>query len=154
MNGHLLKPFQEAELRATVGHLLGLPVEVEVVPKSTPPMKSAFSLAHLTKLTNDDPKALARMLQLFLKSAGEHLEAMNTAQAQQDWDTISMRAHRLVPPVRHLGMEELVAELKGLEALAKAEKDWDSVSDGVDMVRSQLQTTIQAVETELAKRTD
>ncbi|MEL7343216.1 MAG: response regulator, partial [Bacteroidota bacterium] len=34
MNGHLLKPFQEADLLATITHLLGLPMEVEEITPS------------------------------------------------------------------------------------------------------------------------
>jgi signal transduction histidine kinase/DNA-binding response OmpR family regulator len=158
INGHLLKPFQESELLATVSHLLGVPVEVKDskppvqtdAPEKTETANNQFSLEHLRKLTNQNPRALQRMLDLFLKSAVGLGEAMQKAVQSQDWPDLSMKAHRLIPPCRHLGMTELVDELRQLETLAKGEARRDEIIPLYERVKGDLDELVGLVEQELA----
>ncbi|MEM6348157.1 MAG: ATP-binding protein [Bacteroidota bacterium] len=155
MNGHLLKPFQEADLLATISHLLGLPMDVEV--ETLNPAKEAvelegvsaedqFSLVHLEKLTNHNPQALERMLQLFLGAATENISGLEQAIVQRDWESISMRAHKLVPPCRHLGLEGLVSQLKAIEAQADRQEDWEGLVQALTEGLEKLKTVVSKVE--------
>ncbi|MEL7531123.1 MAG: ATP-binding protein, partial [Bacteroidota bacterium] len=156
MNGHLLKPFQEADLLATITHLLGLPMDVEIekvppTPENQTELEASipedqFSLVHLEKLTNHNPQALERMLQLFLGAASENISGLEQAIAQKDWDSISMRAHKLVPPCRHLGLEGLVSQLKAIENQADRQEDWDDLVVALTEGLEKLKTVVSSIE--------
>ncbi|MEL6806048.1 MAG: response regulator, partial [Bacteroidota bacterium] len=146
MNGHLLKPFQEADLLATITHLLGLPMEVEEIAPSEnaepePKIRQdQFSLHALEKLTNHNPAALQRMLALFLDASKENMVAIQVAIQHEDWEEISMRAHRLIPPCRHLGLEAMVEQFKAVEQQANQKRDWpelvEALTEGLDKLQA------------------
>lgn len=152
MNGYLLKPFQEADLLATITHLLGLPMEIEI--KELPIEKEEFaampedkfSLVHLEKLTNNNPQALARMLQLFLAAAKDNIQGFELAIEQKDWQEISMRAHKMIPPCRHLGLEGLVRRLKKIETQANQQTDWSELVESLTEGLQKLNTIVSTLE--------
>ncbi|MFK7925186.1 MAG: ATP-binding protein [Bacteroidia bacterium] len=152
MNGHLLKPFQEADLLATITHLLGLPMEVEirdlhqVEDESEALPEDKFSLVHLENLTNNNPQALARMLQLFSEAAKDNIQGIEQAIVQKDWQEISMRAHKMIPPCRHLGLEGLVSQLKAIETQANQQTDWPGLVKSLTEGLQKLKAIVSTVE--------
>lgn len=125
MNGMILKPFREAELYQQLVELLeidisDIPAEtlIEQKPESIPVPTQAsaeYAFDELYELANRDKGFMFNMLTIFVDSAEVNLREMKEASAVSDWDAVSMKAHKLIPPCRHLGLDELVVELKQLE---------------------------------------
>jgi len=127
MNGYLSKPFRENELLSTLLSLLDLP---KVLAKTQPvkpgqaslEAEGGYSRAAVLEMANQDEAFMLRMLSLFVNRSGEHITAFEQAAKIQDWKTLSMEAHKLIPQTRHLGLDGLAASLKSLEQDIEAGK--------------------------------
>ena len=157
MNGHLLKPFREAELLTTLLRLLDLP-EVSRMP-ATPPLaatpapqpETAYSLAAMYRLAHDDERFVHRMLSLFVERSADALTRLQDAAARGQWGEVGMSAHKLVPPCRHLGLKGLVDRLKTIERDCEAGHAIDearlrSVIDELTNVRQQIRQDLERLD--------
>jgi signal transduction histidine kinase/HPt (histidine-containing phosphotransfer) domain-containing protein/ActR/RegA family two-component response regulator len=126
MDGHLIKPFREAELLSLLLRLLHLPerpltpdrqpvAAAPSLPEGDPQSSHGYSLTAMYRLAHNDERFVKRMLQLFVERSADTLEALQQAATQQDWNQVGMHAHKLIPPCRHLGLEDLVQRLKRIE---------------------------------------
>ena len=157
MDGHLLKPFREAELLSTLLRLLDLP-EVTRLPSKEPPRDraseaeptrpSSYSLKAMYRLAHDDERFVKRMLTLFVERSEDALQTLREAASRQDWTQVGMSAHKLVPPCRHLGLQELVHRLKQIERDAEAgqaisRERMQAVVRDLTAVRQEIQSDIE-----------
>ncbi len=157
MNAHLLKPFKAYELYNLMTSLLKLSV-IEKIEKITiqpqeiaPPMENGrpYDLQELFELGNNESAFVKKMLQLFATNTRTHLSSMRKAANEKDWQTVGFTAHKIIPPTRHLGMNELVSLLKSIELDAQANQGLDSMPGRVREVGEELDQVIQAVEEDI-----
>ncbi|MDX2284882.1 MAG: ATP-binding protein [Bacteroidia bacterium] len=152
MNSYLLKPFNEDDLLQHMARTLqGVPAAVPApLPDEAEPVPDAYSLAELQRLAHHQPAFVANMLRLFASGAEEHLRAMEAALQAGDWDEVSMRAHRLAPPCRHLGLHGLVASLKQVELQARDRVELERLGSLVQDCAQRLRQVLVQVREDLA----
>ncbi|MEO0468823.1 MAG: ATP-binding protein [Bacteroidota bacterium] len=139
-DAHLLKPFQERELFQLLVKLLKIEVEEH----------TGYEVDKLARMTNQDQGAMRHMLSLFVKTTQDNLAGLHAALAGEDWKNLAMKAHRMVPPCRHLGLENIVLQLKEIEYRADHQKDLDRLPPLVEATGRQIQAVVDQIETDLA----
>lgn len=158
MNGMILKPFREAELYQQLVELLeidvsNIPEEVLAVESESVPMptqsSAEYAFDELYELANRDKGFMLNMLNIFVESAQVNLQEMKEASAASDWDAVSMKAHKLIPPCRHLGLDELVVKLKQLERKAGNETPSQDLPDLVTTVDERIGKIIAAIKEDM-----
>ncbi|MDX1908822.1 MAG: ATP-binding protein [Bacteroidia bacterium] len=134
MDGHLLKPFREQALYSLLTRLLGAEEpdaqdhpDLPQPPAPELPADRPYNLDELARLANHDTTFMLNLLGMFATRTPEHLRAMVQAQQAQDWDHLSMAAHRLIPQARHLGLHDWVARLKTVELQAQHREKLDEL---------------------------
>lgn len=155
MNAHLLKPFKAYELYNLMTSLLKVSVIEKVEKITIEPIESTmdngrpYDLQELFELGNNESAFVKRMLQLFATNTRSHLSSMRKAANHSDWPSVGATAHKIIPPTRHLGMQELVDKLKSIELDALANKGHDTMAERVRAVGDELDMVIQAVEEDI-----
>ncbi|WNJ17270.1 ATP-binding protein [Pontibacter sp. G13] len=154
MDAHLVKPFHEQDLFSLVLDLLHVPTPAKPVVTSTqqhPEEPMRYQFDNLKRLANNNEAFMVKMLNIFLQSAGEHLEAFRSGSASGDWEKVGFAAHKLVVPCRHLGMTELVDQLKTIEHGATESPVPANLQGEVDSVIRQFDQIIPAIEADIRR---
>ncbi|MEL6676602.1 MAG: ATP-binding protein [Bacteroidota bacterium] len=159
MNEHLLKPFREEVLHALLMRYLAPEAVEQTPPVSTPeptpvletatPMEKAYNLDALKRMGQQNPGFVQNMVKLFIQNTTQHLEDLEKALPVQDWDTVSMTAHKMIPPTRHLGMKGLVSQLKEIELGTKDGPVDEGMAEQVSGVMKEMRTVMGLMKKEL-----
>ncbi|MDX2249318.1 MAG: ATP-binding protein [Bacteroidia bacterium] len=159
MNGYLLKPFDQGELYGRLVRLLGLEKNTPMLPKETEPEKpniptnghSAYNLDQLFHLANQDSKFVVSMLTIFLSNATTNLEKLNQGAASGDWENVSMAAHKMIPPSRHLGLDNIVNHLKTIELDAQNRSNTAQIPQKVQTVSREINHIFQVIRKDIER---
>ena len=157
MNDYLIKPFQEQELLKLILQTMGEEIVIEEDMEETnngEEVKKAFHFDTLYRLANKDTTFMRNMLDLFVKSTGENLSAMDRAVQAQSWEEVSNMAHKIIPPCRHLGLTDIVSKLKSIELDAPKLEFQPQMTKRVEQVSGEIKTVVEEIRQELEKLTD
>ncbi len=146
MDDLLLKPFSQNELLKILAKHLQVNVEQETQPGLVP------DLTDLMELANGDESFVVNMLQIFINNSKSDLSELQKALAQDDRQRVKALAHKMIPPCRHLGFDEVVEILQNLESIS-VEKDKASLRESVENVTGLLESLYPGIEKELRKLT-
>ncbi|MEZ4826874.1 MAG: ATP-binding protein [Bacteroidia bacterium] len=153
MNGYLLKPFDQGELYSRLVGLLGLkgntrtnenhlPKQMEIPPNGemihTEPVANSYNLDQLFHLANQDKNFVVSMLNIFLSNATGNLEKLNQGATEGDWGKVSMAAHKMIPPSRHLGLNSIVDKLKAIELNSQSAENTENIPAEVEVVSDEI----------------
>jgi len=119
-NAFLIKPFTESQLSRLVSEALGqssLSVAYED-PGADQTDSRHGDLSHLIRMAGDDKGFVEAMIMQFEKTTFEGLEEMETAVDEGSFGVVRDLAHKLIPPSRHLGLSQLLEELRDIEMKA------------------------------------
>jgi PAS domain S-box-containing protein len=108
MNDFETKPVLPARLFRTVGRWL-----------PDPPTGPAVDLTKLTALFGQDRSKLARLAEVFLRTAGETLDQMQQARERRAVDELGRLAHKLKGSAVALGAAALAASCQTIESAAR-----------------------------------
>ncbi|HYH13956.1 MAG TPA: PAS domain S-box protein, partial [Flavisolibacter sp.] len=126
MNEYMTKPFVPAELFKQLERLLkvgdkeGGGSEAEVVNKL---VDSPYSLAYLEEV--DDQEYLVEVLQLFLDTTPDALNAIREQVIYENWEEVYRIAHKLKSSLGILQMSKMLADITEIEMLAKETRELD-----------------------------
>ncbi len=111
------KPFVESELIQLIAELTKTSVtHTSTTSSNAKEINPDSPKLDFAPLENLGDKAFVRdMLQTFLDNSGQNLESLVEASKQQDAESISSLAHKIVAPARYLGAESFVSALKKME---------------------------------------
>jgi HPt (histidine-containing phosphotransfer) domain-containing protein len=120
MNAFLPKPFTEAMLLTTIHSAIRKDEStVDAVShseeKTIPSKTEKINLQNLYHIAGGDERFVRQMLETFIETTGKALTAMNDAVESGQWDKASGLAHKISPPCRHIGAEDLYTLLKKIE---------------------------------------
>ncbi|MEM6262291.1 MAG: ATP-binding protein [Bacteroidota bacterium] len=159
MNDLLLKPFKERMLMDKITDRLPAVTVLDSPPQQaevdgiyahfTDHSDKPYDLAEMFELANRDKGFMQNMIGLFFKTADTNLQVMEEALADKNWQEFGLRAHRLAPPCRHLGLSSLVDQLKSLELNAKEGQHLDTIPQRFETLKRDLTQIIQDIKTDM-----
>ena len=162
IDAHMLKPFKERELYALLLEQLGMEDDLsaaeigEPMPQTPPPAipfngeeDRPYDLAALFELGNNDKAFVLRMLRIFHENTHVNLALMQEGQATENWEQVGFAVHKIIPPSRHLGLDELVDQLKEVELKAQADEVDAEAKEQVMTAYETLQGVLEAVAVDL-----
>ncbi len=140
INDFLSKPFKEEELYKKIVGLIGLSnVDISENNKqfeNNLPMKNesnkSFSLEELKQVSNGDEKFVTEMIAIFIKTTEAGLNQIETGLKQNNLKIVAESAHKIIPPCRHMGADELLSNLVSVESAARSN---DKNVDLTELVR-------------------
>ena len=150
MDDYLLKPFTQTELINKIHETLG--IEQPNTPSATKEEKDEhdqLDISDLRDLSNGNPAFVVNMLNIFIKNFDIDLAELQNAHAEQSWDKIRGKSHKMIPPCRHLGFNALVATLKDIETKAINHEDMEEIGTQIAMVSNNYAHLRPIIESEI-----
>lgn len=135
------KPFDAEELLALIAELTCEMDKPEKMPTS------AYSLEGLSKMGDD--AFVIEMVELFIASAQENLNALAVAKKEGKWAEVADVLHRIVAPARHFKANELVVLLKENEIITR--KGTPIGEEKIEEIRSQVLALTAALQVYLGQ---
>lgn len=137
MNAFLSKPFTEEMLLTTI---------LSVIKDYAPVIKTGdidneiaesealgkINLKNLYHISGGDEHFVEQMLISFVESTEKGLKEMLASVQAGNNDQIAELAHKLMPPCRHIGADELSANLRKIEENIKNGKDSQNINSLID----------------------
>ena len=74
-----------------------------------------FSLDELRQLGNGDEKFVQEMIGIFIRTTTEGMDEIEKAFKKNNYNAIAEYTHKLSPPCRHMGADELYKVLRSIE---------------------------------------
>jgi signal transduction histidine kinase/DNA-binding response OmpR family regulator len=144
MNAVLGKPFTEMELCELINQTLQHPnqqyhpLPVDASPQKAASQPSTFSIRVLQEMSNGDTAFVQQMLSIFIKNGRESMSQMVEALKQKELNTIANHAHKMMPSVRQLDADRLLAGLKNIEKMAN-EKNIKSLGKLIEDMNTEFE---------------
>ncbi len=123
-NNKLLKPYKPTELKQNIAELLQLNYKEEEVTAAidNDRLRSEnYDLTDIYEFSGRDEDAMQTIIQAFLDGAQQSMQDLKTAYKEKDTDKMGKLAHRMLPMLRQMKANEVIAILMKLES-------WDEVS--------------------------
>lgn len=120
-NAFLIKPFTESQLARVVSEVLGHKNSLSGQQNERvvlQPDRKHGDLSNLIRMAGDDMGFVEEMISQFEKSTLEGLDEMEVAVDEGRFGTVRDLAHKLMPPGRHLGLSQLLEQLRQIEMKA------------------------------------
>jgi len=153
----LVKPFDEELLRSMISELLlG---EYEAQPKindidiTVIEDEPLFDLSQIKQFTSDDPELINQILNQFIDSAKENLNALREAADEKNYLEIGSIAHKMLSSFNQLKVVSVAPLLKELEDLLHKKSEVvespDYINELVDEVEQNSQIVISSIADEM-----
>ncbi|MES2678814.1 MAG: ATP-binding protein [Bacteroidota bacterium] len=143
MNDYISKPFKEHELHHIVSKYLEeaeSPMNVENAKKlkhaNHNAFKSTVDLTALKEMSRGNNQFIREMIDLFLENTPGDLDAIGTAIATADFQTIQSISHRLKTSLGFMGLQHLLEPLSGIEEMSENKKELEKIVILFQKVRS------------------
>lgn len=151
MNEYLNKPFVPADLFRQLRRFL-LKKEVKETPENTNEFvytesKKLYSLNHLIEL--DDMDCLCEVLQLFVESTPVIMSEIKNAIAEQNWDEVYKKSHKLKSSIGILQMAKMMSLISKIESDAKERKNLHQIAPTFEKAATLFETINPMIEAEL-----
>lgn len=99
-------------------------------------------LSYLRNMSGDNPDIIKEMIGIFIEQAEEYIIEMKKNLEDKNYDAIGKLAHKAKSSISIMGMNDLAADMKTLELLAKEEKEKESYPGFIDKFVNQTQQAI------------
>lgn len=129
MNAFLSKPFTEEMLLATLFSVFKngtytpqADIEEEEKKTENEPV-TKINLENLYHLASGDNQFARQLLVSFIETTEKGLEIIDTGVKSADWESVAESAHKISPPCRHIGAENLYNMLRQIESNSRNQID-------------------------------
>jgi len=141
MNEHIAKPINKDDLFMLIyEQLLGKGAKKEIVKKEIGPSGSVLDVSYLKQMSEGNDEFVAEMLTIFLEDTPPLIQHLREAIAVADWKKIYQLAHKYRSPLALLGLKDIEASMKVIEAKAKLEKELSLIEE--EFVKSEKATEL------------
>ena len=129
MNDYISKPIDERLLFSKIIDLLKkpLPVKYSQLPAD---ISNYVDLAYLHKRTKGDADLMNEMITLYLEQTPPLIAQMNKSLLENDWDSLSSAAHKMIPSFAIMGIH------KNFEDIARKIQEYTSKQEHLDEVQA------------------
>ena len=144
-NNKLLKPYKPSELKQSIANLLDLEIEeTQAEISSNGKLKSDnYDLSDIYEFAGQDEDAMNAIIQAFLDGAHQSMNELKNAYQQQDIDKMGKLAHRMLPMLKQMKANAVVAVLMKLETREEVSKpEFDHFERKINELMSSLDTNI------------
>jgi len=114
---------------------------------------AAFDLSALQATAAGNQEFVVNMVNLFLRNARADWQEVQQALKHNQTEQIALLAHKMAAPSRHLGLTQLVKNLKALEAAARGQQDAAQLQALANTTNDLLQQSLQALQNYLQQET-
>ncbi|HYG50370.1 MAG TPA: ATP-binding protein [Flavobacteriales bacterium] len=116
MNNFITKPFKEAELVRIIAETLKLEtMEVNMDKNGINQEEEEFNLDELKNIIGDDTALMNKMIRTFIESSEKTISEIEEAFRHEDYRELTLLAHRLAAPARHMSFNHIADKLKNIE---------------------------------------
>ena len=118
----LLKPYKPEELKQNIAELLELEIDREESTGTKEPSRLQFDgydLTDIYEFSGKDERAMQTIIQAFVEGAQKSMEELSDAYRENDEDKLGKLAHRMLPMLRQMKANEIIAVLMKLESRDK-----------------------------------
>jgi len=137
MSGFLSKPFSENSLLKTLNSIIKIEVPAKKMNTTAP-----VDISELKRLSGGDDAFLKEMIELFITSGKNGLEAVEKALKFYDWGTIRETTHKMAVPYKHLNATGLYEKIKEMENLAEKKSNINSIRSLFTEVKDETEEII------------
>ncbi|HLP13983.1 MAG TPA: ATP-binding protein [Flavobacteriales bacterium] len=116
MNNFITKPFKESELVRIIAETLKLEtVEVNMDKNNINGHEEELNLEELKNIIGDDNVLMKKMIETFIESSEKTITEIEEAFRVEDYRELTLLAHRLAAPARHMSFNHIADKLKNIE---------------------------------------
>lgn len=126
-SAYLQKPFQPEELLHQVSQVLNGKKDGPRPAQTIKESGEFYSIDALKAFTSDDPEAIRDILVSFTESTIQNVELFKQHLNNEDFKSLSLLAHKMLPLFKQLGVSSVIAPLSFLEQTKfdkKEKKNW------------------------------
>jgi len=152
----LIKPFKERELFDRVKKFLLNEEEEDKINSSVQNNNvtentagKLFSLEYLERTSGANRPFIIGMLQSFITNNSNHLQMLDEAIANTDWELLHRVTHKMIPSFRYLQVDEMESKLKVLEKISEEKISWDKVPEMISEIKLVTEKLFSLLELEI-----
>lgn len=146
MDDFLAKPFDEALLLSAI--LSNAKKKKETISESTG--RDLYDLTMIRSVSGGDPAFIKKMILLFIETVPLNVRELVDAAAAQNWEQVAKMAHKLKSTVDSMGIKAIHADIRKVEADAKAHQNLDHLPHMVRQVETVVSLCIRQLHKEVA----
>ena len=117
-NNKLLKPYKPNDLKQSIAQVLDLKYKKADTAEEVPNDKlrsENYDLTDIYEFSGHDEDAMQTIIQAFLKGADSSMKELEVAYREKDIDKMGKLAHRMLPMLRQMKANEVIAVLVKME---------------------------------------
>lgn len=145
-NNKLLKPYKPEELKQNIAELLEVAYSMESISENTELGKlqsENYDLSDIYEFSGHDENAMQTIIQAFIEGANSSMNELKTAYRENDIDLMGKLAHRMLPMLRQMKANEVIALLIKMESREKiTNPEFDHFEKKINELMEDLQTGI------------
>ena len=146
---HHPKPIQFEELLELLKRLFGDKIQPKPKTEARVTSGKPYSLESLSQFTNNDPDSLRTIILTFTASAKSNCEELADAALNSDGRQLAETAHRMIPMLKQMEVNEIAALLIPLEDKS-IDIDWSQMPVYVQVICEKMDVLCRALEKEVA----
>ncbi|HET6245925.1 MAG: response regulator [Bacteroidetes bacterium] len=148
INAYLLRPVNEINLIEKINLVLenkqkNRNTGKAELGKDTISEHELYDLSELKKITKGDAVFFKKIIELFIENTPDTIEKIKTATKENQWEQVSMLAHKMRPSFSHMGIKDMAEVLKIVEENAGENRHLDELPALLDVFYRKTEKVIR-----------
>jgi len=139
MDDYLAKPFDEALLLSAI--LSNAKKKKEIISDTVG--QDLYDLTMIRSVSGGDPAFIKKMILLFMETVPQNVKELVEATTEKNWEQVSKMAHKLKSTVDSMGIKSIHADIRKVEAQAKAREGLEALPQMVMQVEAVISLCIR-----------
>jgi CheY-like chemotaxis protein len=148
-DGFLVKPIEESILINSIANFIGWD-QLEIQTKGVADTNE-LDLNNLFEIGNNDLDFVYNMLVLFINNFSNGMKELKEKLNEGNKQDLASVAHKMVPPCRHLGLNDIVKILKSIEGAGRNEMEITELNLHIKNLEKDGKKIIQQLESEVER---
>jgi len=149
MDGFIPKPFDEAQLHQAIQDIVpsgdNTKPTVNPAPDAELDAQCKIDYIQLNRMANGDKKFIREMLEMFVKQSRKGIVQIENHLANKQFSLVREEAHKMISPCRHLGLKQLVKQLRLMEEKAILAEKPDELEKLFQTIRPQIDKACEII---------
>ncbi|MDQ7916280.1 ATP-binding protein [Mesonia sp. MT50] len=146
---NFIKPFNANELYLEIANILDLEVSRSLVKEKLAKSSESYDVSELLRFTEGDRDSLKVILNSFIESSQQNLDALRKASAEANLQQIAFIAHRVLPMLRQLKAEKVVVFFEKLEHQQQHNLQAEEVMTMLEKAKKALENLLEEIKKEV-----